>query len=65
MKNQSNAQQNNVGPNLRTQRQHGLFNQGKGFGVNPDGSVEVYDIIWRAKNYDSEVVDIPVGNKEV
>lgn len=64
MKNQSNKQQNNVSPNLRTQRQRGLFSQGEGLGVNPDGSIEVYDIIWRAKNYDSEVVEIP-ENKSV
>lgn len=59
MENISNTQQNNVSPNLRTQRQRGLFNQGKGLKVNPDGSIEEYNVIWRAKNYDCEVVDIP------
>ena len=65
MKNQSNKYSNYSTNTLTNRSQHSnrLFNQGKGLMVNPNGSIDVYDIIWRAKNYDCEVVDIP-GNKE-
>jgi hypothetical protein len=61
MENQSNTPSNDATNTLTIRSQHSnrLYNQGKGYGTNPDGSIEEYNVIWRAKNYDCEVVDIP------